>query len=138
MWGTSDFRIVGTVCADAVLTYTEGKVKRPFARFAIATKVRFSHQTKCRFPIVAFDDVAEKARILCRVGAKVAISGTLVSEDALDASTGEAYVRTFFYAFEIMCIARARQKSLTAYERRFSELTELAPIDPITNSKRKR
>lgn len=138
MWGTSDFRFVGAVSSDAVVTYTEGKSKRPIARFAIATKVKFSHQGKCRFPIVAFDDVAKKAQAICRVGAKVAVSGTIVSEDALDKSTGETYARTFFYAFEIMCIAKAKQVSLSAYERRFSELTELAPIDPVANTKRKR
>lgn len=138
MFGNSDFRILGTVCTDAVVTYTKGKSKRPVARFAIATKVKFSHQAKCRFPIVAFDDVAKKAQVVCRVGAKVAVAGTLVSEDAVDKSTGEVYVRTFFYAFEIMCIAKARQVSLSAYEKRFSELTELAPVDPMNTNKRPR
>lgn len=138
MFGTSDFRILGTVCTDAVVTYTKGKSKRPIARFAIATKVSFSHQGRCRFPIVAFDDVAKKAQSVCRVGAKVAVTGTLVSEDAVDKSTGDVYVRTFFYAFEIMCIAKAKQVSLSAYEKRFSELIELAPIDPIDANKRLR
>lgn len=137
MFGNSDFRILGTVCQDASVTYSAGD-ERPIAKFAVATKVKFSHQGKCRFPIVAFDDVAKKAHAVCRVGAKVAVSGTLVSEDVVDKVTGEAYVRTFFYAFEIMCIAKARQVSLSAYERRFSELVELSPIDPLDNTKKRR
>jgi single-stranded DNA-binding protein len=137
MNGLSDFRLVGTVTCDCWL-HRMGKDGRPLAKFAMAVKVPFSHQKTCRFPIVAFDSLAMTAKAICRTGAKVAVSGTLVSEDAIDYEKGEEYVRMYLYAFEILCLAKSPPKrALSKYAKRFSELTDLAPTEP-NNFKRKR
>jgi len=135
MAGISDFRFLGTVMGDCTLKELE---RTKVANFSIAVRTPFKKEGKSHFPIAAFGTVAEIASVLCRNGAKVAVTGMIVSQDYLDTRTGETYVRTFFYAGEIMRIAKPPRKSLSEGAKRFSELTGLSPIDPPHMPKEKR
>ena len=133
--GTSDFRFLGTVTSDCALEVVNSGLK--VANFAIAVRVPFQKkQGRCNFPIKAFGENAEKASVLCRNGARVAITGTIVSEDYVDLQTGEVYVRVFFYASEIIRLTTPKRKSLTDAKKTFSDLTTLSPIPPYPNPKK--
>lgn len=128
MNGLSDFRFLGIIADSCAMRKSKTNADAIVSKFTIA--VRASKNGMSRFPVLAYNELAEYANETCRVGAKVAVKGTIVSEDVPNPGNKRAIVRTYFVASEILLIAKPTQKSLTSYARRFSELTELSLIKP--------
>ena len=120
----NEFRFIGTCYSDATRRYEpNGKV-----RCHITLCVKSPNKTQNNhIPIIAFDDLAERASVLCRNGARVCVSGYICTQEIVDRVTAEIKIRTYFYAMDIMRISKPKRKNITY--KKFTDLVELASIE---------
>lgn len=121
----NEFRFIGTCYNDATRVYD--KNNKPKCYITLAVKSPNKKETN-HIPIIAFGDLAERASIICRNGAKVCIAGYITTAETIDRLNGEIKVRTFFYAMDIMRISRPKRRNVLL--KKYSDLMELASIEP--------
>jgi len=120
----NEFRFIGTCYNDATRIYdAKGKAK---CYITLAVKSPNKDDIN-HIPIIAFGDLAERASVICRNGAKVCIAGYICTAENIDRMNGEIKVRTFFYAMDIMRISRPKKRNVLL--KKYSDLMELASIE---------
>ena len=120
----NEFRFIGTCYNDATRIYDVNGKAKCFIIIAVKSpnKKDVNH-----IPIIAFGDLAERASIICRNGAKVCIAGYICTAEHIDRMNGEIKVRTYFYAMDVMRISRPKRRNVML--KKYSDLMELASIE---------
>lgn len=124
----NEFRFIGTCYNDATRIYDNNHN----ARCLITLVVNSPNKSKVKgetnhIPIIAFGELAEKASVICRNGARVCIIGYICTQEYFNRVDVEFKVRTFFYAVDIMRITKPVKRNVNL--KRYSELVELASVE---------
>lgn len=124
----NEFRFIGTCYNDATRIYD----KHHNARCLITLVVNSPNKNKTKgetnhIPIIAFGEVAEKASVICRNGARVCIVGYVCTQEYFNRIDAEFKVRTYFYAVDIMRITKPIK--INVDNKRYSDLVELASVE---------
>ena len=117
------FNFIGICYDDCVRKYKDSTKKDTYAHITLS--VTHGKNTNL-IPIIAYNHVAELASVVCRNGAKVAVTGYVITKERFDRLSGEIKIRVFFVATEVLGLVKPKKIRLGF--KRFSELTELASI----------